>query len=280
MDPKHAKLNFPNRTSYFNMLTIARSKGSKIPLTSEQAWKLHEIRSSEEKQNKPKSNTITIPLFLGIHSDVKKRLLGRKSANIEGTYPSITSRIDTATSRYSGQCRYTKYEYTVYIQSFAKVIGKHLLYTIETDNGIKHGKFVFPRGYALKIEDNHPVMFQKMNPKNDLHLDSLNILNGPKSCVRVLKENAFKRKQIEAQTKEKQKILNDKSIWINVQDAKLAGNCAQGIRNFAQRLNVDIENPYFALPAKIALNRANEYERERVENTIFVAWQRQTCVAI
>lgn len=246
--------------------------GVKMPISRAEAYKIHQHRAA---RNEP-SNLIALPLTTP-HDEIVALLAGRKK-NINSTRTTVRPSYlqEHNEGRYSSRCSYTHYTYTPRIKTLARIVGRHILYTIDTNGGLRHGKFLCPRGYRLERDTDNALML--VGAAGEIHLDTRLVLRGGVEAARQLRENAARRKLVAKISKERAKDVA--RTWITPLDARIAGNCAAGIRNFAARVGADLDNPYVAVPAAVALRAANEVERERVEKTIAIAFIRETCVMI
>lgn len=281
-----------------------RAKGVKFNKTNKEMFLIHEAR--EMAANKQKEHTefqkklnTAFPIPLGGksgHSYVADQIAKRNRKRSYVTRPSIKGSYLYSVDTYPYKGSHSSHKLTVntvYIQSSARFVGRHILYTIETSDGIQHGKFVCPKGYSLEVKNScSPNIVLKKNGAKDaeLHLDSSLILSGPAACRHELLENLNKRKVIEKEQKEKIKADNKfikslETTYITVQDARQAGNCMEGIRAFAgkNKFLEKIQNdPYFSLPAKklLEISKNDSWEFERVKKSATVAMRRETMVCI
>lgn len=177
---------------------------------------------------------------------------------------------------------YPKFENTAYIQSWAEISeNKQEISGVVINRSFK---LKACKGYCFDTDNNGIKLVSQSNPKDDLHLNSELVFRKTTELRRILLSNRARRIQIKMDArmnKRREEIFqkNINSTVVTVEDARRAGNCAEGIRAFIQRNKLNIN---FGVPATF-LKRLISKElsvKERIENSIRKAFDRETLVCI
>ncbi|MBX9839606.1 MAG: hypothetical protein K2X69_14975 [Silvanigrellaceae bacterium] len=281
----------PHTLSDFRRIGKKKLKGR----TPEEAKLIHD----ERQKNKSKNNITSIVHWLQqSHREprpeavyitrthfVDKKLYKRaKNWRADKSSFSTSQELMFNCGRYSIRCTFTKYEYQQLIECFALIIGNNAYYRIKTNDGLKTGFLIAPKGWkfcSLKIPSADNRLAIVNNKGQEYHLTSAEIIDGitPKQFAAIARHNAKKRSAL----KKEQKIFstNLKHILVTMNDSRIAGNCAAGTLEFAKnKFNISLENNniYKGVSADV-LNRFADTD-SRVKSSILVAYNRATCVCI
>ena len=141
-----------------------------------------------------------------------------------------------------------------------------------------------PVGYKFGRDENGAKMYKIKSPKDDIHLDSLNVFEGVRALRRELLKNRAKRIELNEKNKQDKRIKliferNISNTVVTLEDSLKSGNCREGSLTLARRYKLDIN---FGVPAPI-LKKIKTKEpmiRERIQNAIKRAQMREFTVCI
>lgn len=241
-----------------------------------------------------KSDLSRIPV--GIHSipydsnsipSSLTKAIGRKK-NTKGIKASIRStRLETISlGNYSSACKYTKFNYLPWIESWGYVVSdKALFFQLDTITGIFRKVIKAPKGFKWCIDKNGIKIQKNSVPACDYHPTSTDLYHFhsiSKSLAIKANElfNIRKKQQTEIKSEKKTKADFIKAVktgektgfLISLRDSIKAGNCEAGSTNFASRYGLDIHMHHspskvlgcdpssrlVKLAIKVALNRHNQ----------------------
>lgn len=178
--------------------------------------------------------------------------------------------------RYSSRCTYTHYTYTHMIECWGAIVGRYLVYRIDTSSGVKQGEVKAFRGWAWKIDDNGLCMARG---KADYHPSADDLLNGMTAgeMAHRARENHQRRIAADREKKHEQRALATTRVTLH--DARIAGNCLAGTVRFCQdRLGVRVrsDDPYQTVSAAELLATGDP----SAARAVYAAYRRETLVSI
>ena len=140
-----------------------------------------------------------------------------------------------------------------------------------------------PAGYAFGVDENGIKLFVVRSPEDDYHFTEEEVKGDVsgwgRSLFQKLQDNLESRRAQRATEREAQLMMDNLHlIMVSRHDSYRAGNCAAGTQSFAERNGLDQRR---GVNASVLYRLAKGgYDKERVMNTIRVAWERETLVMI
>lgn len=193
--------------------------------------------------------------------------------------------------RYSSQCKYERFSYTIQVQSFGYMVNKNTLYfRTDTDQGIISRVIKAPRGFHFAIDHLGFKIQSNAIKSMDYHFTAIDLLpyaikkNDYKSgqlMVAIAKSNYKARKQVDLKSaifspdpKKVNKVIREAErlqVQISIVDSIKAGNCLSGTQVWAMRNHMNTNGHYQIQSITDKLDGEN---RDRVKIVILRAIER------
>ena len=217
----------------------------------------------------------TLPLTAD-RPDIPQRHSRKKNWNLpeSSIYPTRVAEINEG--RYSSRVTYTHWTYTHEIECFGVIVGRYLVWRIDTIAGVKTGKLKAFRGWMWKIDANGVCMTRG---KADYHPDADELLQGITSSEIAHRARENHQRRVSADREKKLMYHTLRLSRVTMHDAAIAGNCLAGTVRFCQaRLGVRVRstNPYQSVSAADLL-ATNDPSAARA---VYAAYMRETMVSI
>jgi len=194
---------------------------------------------------------------------------------------------DINCGRYSGRCRYTKWDHQQHVESWGAVSadGLHLHYQIDTAAGLQSGSRKAPRGWTWQCDANGIKIVSLANAKLDYHPTAHDILNPDVRALcrdarllykvrRANEREARRQAKQSARLAARDKRLTERAeklgVWVCLRDSLKYGNCEAGTLAFAASHGL---NPAQHYTPQQLLALANG-DRSRVAGAIACALRR------
>jgi len=260
---------------------LARKREAQKP--SEPGASLVQYIRGDRFTLKSPGNAYRIPLGdLGLTSEVA---FDRRKKNYKSPQPSFQKSYlaDYNEGRYSSKCKWTKFSYIRWVESWGCVISpQYLYYRVHTNDGIRHGTIKAPRGWAFAIDD---LGIKIIKGKLDYHITASDVVVGNlrEACHKAKENYARRRAEEKLQAAQERKIREDEKayrqlikdaaadgVYVCMRDATCAGNCQGGVESWAFRHGLETTKHY--LPTTVA--KFGTDEPRRTKAVIYAAIRR------
>lgn len=260
------------KTEFIQLRRTIRKSGAKnCPANQDQAaFELHENRIKKNNQSK-NTGWHLLPVRIDDPEVVKIRDTFKRIRNWTNPRVDIANHGQYKTidcGRYSGMCKYTRYEYVPIIRACCWLFPHSNKIAIRL-YALPLLVLSAPRGWEFAADKNGICIRMKNNHTCNYHpfADEFQSKKISELC-QIARDNyqtLQKIKRIEKLVKN----IPDEQVIISIRDARKAGNCLAGIQNFMRAHNIHAKS----IPAPV-LRRIESSQPTRVLATIAIAKQR------